>query len=51
MFSGGPDGAYIVNEKTGERMPLKEKKGTFVLEVELLDPEAVQSSGFTGQGK
>ena len=56
VFSRGPEGSYIENLKTGEWAPLKEERGTFVLEVDWLEPEvsqgdAVQAPGFRGQGK
>ena len=54
VFSRGPEGSYIENEATGEWMALKEEKGTFVLEVDLLEPEeraeSGKTSGFTRQG-
>ena len=41
-------GSYIMNEDTGEKIRIQEEKGTFVMEVEFLEP-AVQD--FTRQGK
>ena len=40
----------MVNDRTGRRIPLVEEKGTFVMEVEYLEPE-VSAEGFIGQGK
>ena len=56
VFSRGPEGSYIENTGTGEWFQLKEERGTFVLEVDWLEPEANQegerrASGFTRQGK
>ena len=47
---------YIFNNETGEWFQLKEERGTFVLEVDWLEPEANQegenkASGFPRQGK
>ena len=56
VFSRGAEGSYIENTVTGEWMPLKEERGTFVLEVDWLEPEVSQrdstrASGFPRQGK
>ena len=56
VFSRGPEGSYIENEVTGEWMPIKEERGTFVIEVDWLEPEvvsvaAVRASGFPRQGQ
>ena len=56
VFSRGPEGSYIENNETGEWFQLKEERGTFVLEVDWLEPEAIQegesrASGFPRQGK
>jgi hypothetical protein len=37
-----------MNEATGEKIPIQEEKGTFVMDVEFLEPAV---KGFTGQGK
>ena len=50
IFSRGQGGSYVVNDKTGRRIPLVEEKGTFVMEVEYLEPD-VEEEGFTGQGR
>jgi hypothetical protein len=55
VFSRGPEGSYIENTETGEWFPLKEERGTFVLDVEWLEPEVNQlsthrASGFPRQG-
>ena len=49
VFSRGPGGSFIENETTGEWMPLKEERGTFVLEVDLLELE--RAPVFTGPGR
>ncbi len=41
-------GSYIMNEATGEKIPIQEEKGTFVMEVEFLEPA---SQVFTRQGQ
>ena len=49
VFSRNSGGSYIINEKTREKIPIREDKGTFVIDVEFLEPEqSVQ--GFLGQG-
>ena len=49
IFTRNGGGSYIVNEKTREKIPIREEKGTFVIDVEFLEPEhSVQ--GFPGQG-
>ena len=50
VFSRKPGGSYIMNDKTGTRIQLEEERGTFVMEVEFLEPDA-QDAGFAGQGK
>ena len=50
IFSRGQGGSYVVNDKIGRRIPLVEEKGTFVMEVEYLEPGA-KEEGFAGQGK
>lgn len=50
IFSRNHEGSYIVNEKTQERIPIKEEKGTFVIDVEFLEP-ASGEPGFPGQGR
>ena len=48
IFSRGPQGSYVVNDNTGRRIPLVEEKGTFVMEVEYLEPD-VEAEGFARQ--
>ena len=50
VFSRGSEGSYIVNEKTQERIPIKEEKGTFVIDVEFLEP-GPDEQGFAGPGR
>ena len=50
IFSRNHEGSYIVNEKTQEIIPIKEEKGTFVIDVEFLEP-ASGEPGFPGQGR
>ena len=52
IFSRKEGGSYILNERTGGKIALKEQKGTFVLDVEYYQPEAGsgEGSGFTRQG-
>ena len=38
VFSRSGDGSYIRNEATGEKVPIIEDKGTFVMDVEFLEP-------------
>ncbi len=40
VFSRGPGGSFVENEETAEWMPLKEERGTFILEVDLLEAES-----------
>ena len=47
VFSRGPGGSFIEHD-SGRRTPLVEDKGTFFLEVELLEPAA--AAGFHRQG-
>ena len=47
IFSRHGEGSYIVNEKTRQKIPIKEEKGTFVMDVEFLEP----APGFAGQGR
>lgn len=55
VFSRGAEGSYIENVSTGEWMPLKEEKGTFVLEVDFLQPEEAMeeqaAAGFARRGE
>ena len=51
VFSRGSFGSYFRNDKTGEKTPLKEEKGTFVLEVDYYQPEASATAGFARQGR
>ena len=46
MFSRSGEGSYIRNEATGEKVPIIEHKGTFVMDVEFLEP-----AGFSRQGQ
>ena len=50
VFSRNGEGSYIINEKTRERIPIKEEKGTFVMDVEFLEPVAA-SQDFPRQGR
>ena len=53
VFSRGKKGSYILNEKTGSKIALKEDKGTFVMDVEFYQPEGETKGrvpGFTRQG-
>ena len=45
VFSRSCEGSYIRNEATGEKVPIVEDKGTFVVEVEFLE-----LAGFRRQG-
>ena len=49
VFSRGSEGSYILNEKTRQKIPIKEEKGTFVMDVEFLEP-AVERD-FPRQGR
>ena len=49
IFSRGLGGSYVINDKTGQRIPLVEEKGTFVMEVEYLEPD-VEMEDFARQG-
>ena len=53
VFSRTEGGPYILNEKTGGKIPLVEEKGTFVMNVEYFQPEGAEAqgemSGFTRQ--
>ena len=52
VFSRKPGGSYIVNNNTGRKIQLAEEKGTFVMEVEYLEPElGTNTQGFTRQGR
>ena len=53
VFSRGQGGSFVVNDMTGRKIPLVEEKGTFVMEVEYLEPDtgAACTAGFVGQGK
>jgi hypothetical protein len=53
VFSRGKDGSFILNEKTGGKIPLVEDKGTFVMNVEFYQPEGElpgAEPGFTRRG-
>ncbi len=52
VFSRREGGSYILNEKTGGKIALKEEEGTFGLDVEYYQPEAStgETSGLTRQG-
>ena len=45
VFSRGKHGSYILNEKTGSKIALKEDKGTFVMNVEFYQPECETKGG------
>ena len=47
VFSRIGEGSFIRNERTGEKIPIVEEKGTFVVDVEFMEP----ASGFTRQGQ
>ena len=53
VFSRTKGGSYILNEKTGGKIPLAEEKVTFVMNVEYFQPEGPDAqgemSGFTRQ--
>ena len=49
IFSRGPGGSYVINDRTGRKIALAEEKGTFVMEVEYLEPD-VDVEGFARQG-
>ena len=49
VFSRKPGGSCIVNNKRGQKIQLTEEKGTFVMDVEYLEP-AVDPEGFARQG-
>lgn len=51
VFSRGGSGSYIRNDKTGEKTPIKEEKGTFVIEVDYYQPEDFKAKGFARQGR
>ena len=50
VFTRNSGGSYIINEKTREKIPIKEEKGTFVLDVEFLEP-APNERDFPRQGR
>ena len=50
VFSRNGEGSYIINEKTREKIPIKEEKGTFVMDVEFLEP-ATANQDFRRQGR
>ena len=50
VFSRNDQGSYIFNEKTQHRIPIKEEKGTFVIDVEFLEP-APSEPDFPRQGR
>ena len=50
VFSRKLGGSYIMNNCTGRKIQLTEEKGTFVMDVEYLEPD-VDAEGFTRQGK
>ena len=45
-----PDGSYILNLRSGERMDLQHKDGVFVLDTKIA-PSKRQLNPFTGQGR
>ena len=46
---GKHGGSYIVNNNSGQKIQLTEEKGTFVMDVEYLEPN-VDPEGFARQG-
>ena len=50
VFTRNSGGSYIVNEKTREKIAIKEEKGTFVIDVEFLEP-APNEQDFPRQGR
>ena len=50
VFSRHGEGSYIVNETTRQKIPIKEEKGTFVMEVEFLEPAPCERD-FPRQGR
>ena len=50
VFSRKQGGSYIVNNCAGQKSPLTEEKGTFVMDVEYLEPDET-AEGFTREGK
>ena len=46
VFSRTGEGSFIRKERTGDKIPIVEEKGTFVVDVEFMEP----ASGFTRQG-
>ena len=49
VFSRKPGGSYIMNNHSGQKIQLTEEKGTFVMDVEYLEPDP-DSEGFARQG-
>ena len=49
VFSRKQGGSYIVNNNSGQKIQLTEEKGTFVMDVEYLEPN-VDPEGFARQG-
>ena len=49
VFSRKPGGSYIMNNHSGQKIQLTEEKGTFVMDVEYLEPD-LDSEGFARQG-
>ena len=49
VFSRKPGGSYIMNNHSGQKIQLTEEKGTFVMDVEYLEPN-VDPEGFARQG-
>ena len=47
VFSRAGEGSFIRNESTGEKIPIVEEKGTFVVDVEFMEP----ASDFTRPGQ
>ena len=50
VFSRKGEGSYIVNERARQKIPIKEEKGTFVIDVEFLEP-APGERDFPRQGR
>ena len=54
LFTREGQGSCIINNKTNDRVYIKEEKGVFVLDVEFFEPHGAgdgsDASGFTRQG-
>ena len=47
---GGANGSYVVNDQTGRRISLVEKRGTFVMKMEYVQPQADEQTDFAREG-